>query len=626
MVPFEQETVTSPATDGHAISNTRPKEDTTTRRPTFHDIPFDVRLLMWKDTLQDKTRVVLAKTVLLEGNEYVQPETFGRLYLNQYILEIVPDKTKADSSPESVAELAATFLQPDIADNELLSEVLQVGQQEIFNSQNILFMGDLPELFRPISDRVLEREIIYDEACRCDAMSIGLADFDKDLVNPLKMLGDIEPKLVVECRAKAEHLAFYAFPPSLPRAHSPMEPYINEKLVLQLIQWLKELKTLYIVVDMRGFTKKSGAEKPRFVPGASGMGKSTPDHGAPQDVIGEAAFKKSFMAQYHHAWRLKSLIVREVRDWNNGVFGGKVSFKKNFLLRTEAMAQLSGAAPGASHTAPGAVPHPPTSAKGFKHLPYDLRLTIWHDIHQDADSVILTAGKLEAKTESIEYGARHQLYFAEFVLRLTPSKINCPLWPQPSFDPKSAHPRTPAGYKAWFNKVNRKVLGGKNIVFINDLVDLFSLALAQKKMKEKDVKELPPNAIPGLFSYELVEEADIPNISLGACCGFDSLAVYSSCRMATVIKEEKFFNLFLNLISALPPLSSLYIILDPKMAPNITPLKKPRFFSGITGILKSSSEDNEDNDGNVMTLEQVRGGRALKASLMEEFRLASQLK
>ena len=86
---------------------------------------------------------------------------------------------------------------------------------------------------------------------------------------------------------------------------------------------MKELRTLYIVVDTRGFAKTPGSGKPRFVPGITGLGRSSADPISPEDKVLRAAFKKSLMAQYHHAWRLKQVIDKEVFQWNCGKPGGE---------------------------------------------------------------------------------------------------------------------------------------------------------------------------------------------------------------------------------------------------------------------------------------------------------------
>ena len=60
------------ATENVTTSRNDQKEDATTKKPNFYDVAFDVRILMWKGTLQDNTRAVLARAPLRAGNEYIQ--------------------------------------------------------------------------------------------------------------------------------------------------------------------------------------------------------------------------------------------------------------------------------------------------------------------------------------------------------------------------------------------------------------------------------------------------------------------------------------------------------------------------------------------------------------------------
>lgn len=188
-----------------------------------------------------------------------------------------------------------------MADRDFLNATLQAAQQEIFASPNILFLGDLADIFQPIRDMVLEREKIHHEACRHDTTW----NDDSKPRDPLTLLGGIQPELVVECCAKAEHLAFYAFPYDPPSGPFQKDPFINTRLMLQLLQWIKEMRTLYIVLNMRGFHKTSGLTKPRLVLGTTGLGRSPADPSNPGDLVTQATFKKSLIAQYQHAWRLK---------------------------------------------------------------------------------------------------------------------------------------------------------------------------------------------------------------------------------------------------------------------------------------------------------------------------------
>ena len=162
-----------------------------------------------------------------------------------------------------------------MADRNFLNATLQAAQQEIFASPNILFLGDLADIFQPIRDMVLEREKIHHEACRHDTTW----NDDSKPRDPLTLLGGIQPELVVECCAKAEHLAFYAFPYDPPSGPFQKDPFINTRLMLQLLQWIKEMRTLYIVLNMRGFHKTSGLTKPRLVLGTTGLGRSPADVG-----------------------------------------------------------------------------------------------------------------------------------------------------------------------------------------------------------------------------------------------------------------------------------------------------------------------------------------------------------
>ena len=55
MVSIEQETVGSSATEDVTTSSNDQKEDTTTKQTNFCNVPYDIRILMWKDTLQDSS-------------------------------------------------------------------------------------------------------------------------------------------------------------------------------------------------------------------------------------------------------------------------------------------------------------------------------------------------------------------------------------------------------------------------------------------------------------------------------------------------------------------------------------------------------------------------------------------
>ncbi|KAK0099547.1 hypothetical protein ONS95_011786 [Cadophora gregata] len=191
MIPSQQDTVASATADSSAISNTEQKKDAAPKKLTFHDIPFDVRVLMWKDSLKDKTRVVPARTSLSEGNEY---------------LKIAPDK-------ESVAELAATFFQTDMAGTNALSKTLQVAQQEVLDAQNILFVGDLFEIFKPIYELVVSRQTVWVPAGPNDTTEYGLLGSEENPLKPSWMLVSVEPELKVESVATTESLAFHAFAP-----------------------------------------------------------------------------------------------------------------------------------------------------------------------------------------------------------------------------------------------------------------------------------------------------------------------------------------------------------------------------------------------------------------------------
>lgn len=83
MVSLEQETVVSSATENVTTSRSDQKEDATIKKPNFYDVPFDIRILMWKGTLQDNTRAVLARATLRAGNEYIQV-SFSVSYLSLF--------------------------------------------------------------------------------------------------------------------------------------------------------------------------------------------------------------------------------------------------------------------------------------------------------------------------------------------------------------------------------------------------------------------------------------------------------------------------------------------------------------------------------------------------------------
>ncbi|KAI9050765.1 hypothetical protein LZ554_004884 [Drepanopeziza brunnea f. sp. 'monogermtubi'] len=257
---------------------------------------YDARYLAWQAALADTTKLILAsvKIYQVEANRSNPGYSTRRVRFpypgsspcpppRPLALIIYPSET-------DIATQASTFFAPEInADPNFLDDLLRKNKNIISKSNNILYIDDLPQALKLY---------FWDNKPICGPEDCHIVTPERNGISAL----DFEIPLKLAPRSSiVKKLAIYG-----PSSNTDRKLY--NQCVFLLLEALKDLETLYLIVDNRHEVGETGHGR-RFISGAALVGL---DDKGRQTTRTERERGKEAWIRYFTAMKWKM----EIKNWD----------------------------------------------------------------------------------------------------------------------------------------------------------------------------------------------------------------------------------------------------------------------------------------------------------------------